>query len=100
MTYQNDPDINHRRPVTGRKDSTVLWITGAVAALAVIGLVAWGMSDNNRVADTNTNRPAANQPATTGTAATTPPATTQQKPVTTPAAPAQNAPATPPANNR
>jgi negative regulator of sigma E activity len=73
--YQDDPNINHRRPVNGRTDSTALWIAGAVAAMVLVGLVAWGVTNNNTVADNNANRPAVTERSTTGSGAAAPVAT-------------------------
>jgi hypothetical protein len=71
--YQNDPNINHRRPV-GKTDSTALWIAGGVAAIVMVGLIAWGMSNStNTVADNN--RPGVTERSTTGSGATAPVAT-------------------------
>ena len=42
MTYNEDPNINRRdRIVEGQRNSTGMWIAGAVAVCLVIGLVAF-----------------------------------------------------------
>ena len=72
----DDPNINHRRPVDlgERKDSTAMWIAGGVAAILVVGLLAWGMTDNSKTVATD-NRPAVTERSTTGSGATAPVAT-------------------------
>jgi len=67
MSYQDDPNINRRPPVTeARESNTGMWIAGIVAACLVVGLIAFASTRNS---DTAMNNP----PATT---TTTPPATT------------------------
>ena len=72
--YQDDPNISRRSPVVARQDSTALWIAGGVAAMLLVGIVAWSMTDNTNTAS-NTNRPVATERNTTGSGATAPVAT-------------------------
>src|SRR5215203_2255599 len=72
MTYQNDPNINRR---TTRRDindtSYTGWIIGGLVAVAVvIGLFTiFGRDKTNDGTASNTNRPAATAPTTTGSGA-------------------------------
>jgi hypothetical protein len=70
MSYQDDPNIN-RRTTARRADETSYtgWIVGGLVALAlVVGLFAMFGRDNTNTAS-NTNRPAATAPTTTGSGA-------------------------------
>jgi hypothetical protein len=80
MTYQDGP--NRPRHPLNDETSYTSWIIGGIAALAVIAglFFMFGRDDGTTSTATNTNRPAATQPAsppanppsTTGSAPTTP----------------------------
>jgi hypothetical protein len=70
MSYQNDPNINRRNNRIDRDDTSYTgWIVGGLVALAlVVGLFAMFGRDNTNTAS-NTTRPAATAPTTTGSGA-------------------------------
>jgi hypothetical protein len=57
MTYS---DNRNRKP---GGDNTAMWIIGAIAAVIVIGAIAWGLSDSGT--QTASDRPAATTGQTT-----------------------------------
>jgi hypothetical protein len=87
MTYQEDPNLNRRMDYERRADrttggSTMGWVLGGLAALAIAAVLMFAFNNNNgdQTASDNPNRPAATQPSspaanppsTTGSGATTP----------------------------
>ncbi len=104
MTYQDDPNLNRRKRMDREDTSYTSWIVGGLVALAlIVGLFAMFGRDNTNTAS-NTSRPAATAPATTGTGAASsaipnnPNGTTPQRDANQPAPaprPATPAPATP-----
>ena len=69
MTYQNDPN-RHRRSIEDNDTSYAGWIIGAIAAFAVVfGIFMLVNRNDNATTASNTNRPAASAPTTTGSGA-------------------------------
>ena len=68
MTYQDDPNMIRRRsPGTLSRNNTGVWLAGTLAAIALIALIAFGISRTDNVA--SNDRPAAT--TTTGSGAST-----------------------------
>jgi hypothetical protein len=74
MTYQGDPNLNRPSRPLAEETSYTGWVVGGIAALAIImGLVfMFGREDRTNTAAGNSNRPAMNAPATTGSAVPAP----------------------------
>ena len=81
MTYHDDPNRGHRVV----RDNKMGWILGLLAVIAVIGLIIWSLSDNNR---TTAGTGAGNTGATSGGA-------TKSAPAPAPANPSPGTPARP-----
>jgi hypothetical protein len=81
MTFQEDPN-RPRRPMVQNETSYTTWILGGIAALAVIFGLAFmfGRGDGTTSTATNTDRPAATQPASPNPPSTTGSGTTSPAP--------------------
>ena len=84
MTYHDDRNPNRMRHEDRAGSSALMWLVGIAAAVLVLGIIIYGVSDNRRTTASGPSpSPSATAPATTGAAAPTTPA-----PTTPPATPA------------
>jgi hypothetical protein len=69
MTYPNDPNLDGRSRAEPASRSSMPWILGGAAAVALIAFLAFSMANRSDVSQNAATPPASNSTTTTGSGA-------------------------------